>query len=34
MIAATAIRLGAAVATTNPKDLRRFEAAGLELAAV
>jgi len=34
MIAATAIRLGAAVATTNAADFRCFEAAGLELAAV
>ena len=34
MIAATAIRLGAAVATTNAKDFRHFAAAGLTLAPV
>jgi predicted nucleic acid-binding protein len=32
MIAATAIRAGAALATENPKDFRRFESAGLSLA--
>lgn len=33
MIAATAIRAGAALATANPADFRRFEALGLELSA-
>jgi len=33
MIAASAIRTGAALATTNPADFRRFEPAGLTLAA-
>jgi len=33
MIAATAIRTGAALATTDPADFRRFEPAGLKLAA-
>jgi len=32
MIAAVAIRAGAALATENPKDFRRFEPAGLALA--
>ncbi len=32
MIAATAIRAGAALATANPKDFRRFASAGLSLA--
>jgi predicted nucleic acid-binding protein len=32
MIAATAIRAGAALATENPKDFRRFASAGLSLA--
>ena len=32
MIAATAIRTGATLATENPKDFRRFERAGLSLA--
>ena len=32
MIAAAAIRAGAALATENPKDFRRFEPAGLALA--
>jgi predicted nucleic acid-binding protein len=32
MIAATAIRTGAALATANPTDFRRFETLGLELA--
>ena len=31
MIAATALRDGAAVATVNPADFRRFEAAGLQV---
>ena len=31
MIAATAIRDGAAVATANPADFRRFEAAGVHV---
>ncbi len=33
MVAATAICAGAALATENPKDFRRFEATGLSLAA-
>jgi predicted nucleic acid-binding protein len=33
MIAASAIRSGASLATENPKDFRRFESAGLALAA-
>ena len=33
MVAATAIRAGASLATENPKDFRRFAAAGLSLAA-
>jgi predicted nucleic acid-binding protein len=32
MIAATAIRAGAALATRNPTDFRRFESAGLTIA--
>jgi predicted nucleic acid-binding protein len=32
MIAATAIRTGAALATANPTDFRRFETLALELA--
>lgn len=32
MIAATAIRAGAALATGNPSDFRRFESAGLRIA--
>ncbi len=32
MIAASAIRAGAPLATKNPKDFRRFEMAGLALA--
>lgn len=32
MIAATAVRAGAALATANPADFRRFERAGLRLA--
>ncbi|MGH7646326.1 MAG: PIN domain-containing protein [Gemmatimonadales bacterium] len=32
MIAATAVAAGAALATTNTADFRRFEVAGLELA--
>jgi predicted nucleic acid-binding protein len=31
MIAAVALRVGASVATTNPEDFDRFEAAGLEI---
>jgi predicted nucleic acid-binding protein len=31
MIAAVALRLGAALATVNPSDFRRFEPAGLRL---
>jgi len=31
MIAAVALRVGASMATTNPGDFRRFEAAGLEI---
>lgn len=34
MIAASALAADAALATTNPADFRRFEAAGLELATV
>ena len=34
MIAASAIRAGAPLATENPKDFRRFSAAGLRLADV
>lgn len=34
MIAATALRAGAAVATANPGDFRRFAAAGLRVAVV
>lgn len=34
MIAATAVRVGAEIATANPSDFRRFEAAGLVLTAV
>jgi predicted nucleic acid-binding protein len=34
MIAAAAIRAGAILATANAKDFRRFESAGLSLAAV
>ena len=33
MVAAAAIRAGVALATDNPKDFRRFEPAGLRLAA-
>jgi predicted nucleic acid-binding protein len=32
MIAATALRVGAPLATANPSDFRRFERAGLRLA--
>ncbi len=32
MIAAVALRAGAALATANPSDFRRFEPAGLRLA--
>jgi len=31
MIAAVALRAGAAVATANPSDFQRFEPAGLQL---
>ncbi len=31
MIAAVALRVGASMATTNPEDFDRFEAAGLEV---
>lgn len=31
MIAAVALGLGAALATTNPEDFQRFEPAGLEI---
>lgn len=34
MIAATALRAGAAVATANPSDFRRFAAGGLNLTAI
>jgi len=33
MIAAVALRVGASLATTNPEDFRRLEAAGLQLVA-
>jgi len=33
MLAAAALRAGAAVATANPSDFRRFEAGGISLAA-
>jgi len=33
MIAATAMRIGAPLATANPEDFRRFEAAGLQIVA-
>ncbi len=33
MIAATAIRIDVTLATSNPEDFRRFEAAGLEIVA-
>ena len=33
MIAATAIRIGAPLATADPEDFRRFEAAGLQIVA-
>lgn len=32
MIAATALRVGAALATANPRDFRRLRSAGLEIA--
>ena len=32
MIAATALQMGASLATTNPSDFRRFEVTGLTLA--
>jgi len=32
MVAAAAVRVGAKLATSNPKDFRRFEASGLQLA--
>jgi predicted nucleic acid-binding protein len=32
MVAATAIGAGATLATSNPKDFRRFESAGLQIA--
>jgi len=34
MIAATAIRIGAPLATADPEDFRRFEAAGLQIVAI